>query len=102
MDKLLTLLKLLPTIFSAAIGSVHAIEEGFAAVASATGSTVAAAGEQKAAVMEAGITSVMTAEASIVGAIPVELVAKVFATIRDAAVAAFKKLGIFKSSTPGA
>lgn len=100
MNALLAILKLLPTILSAAIESVHAIESGFSAVATATGSTVAGAGAEKASVLEAALQSILTEEAALVSAVPVDLISKVFAAVRDAAVAAFKKLGIFKSSTP--
>lgn len=102
MQTILALLKILPAIFQAAIQSVHAIEMGFQAVAEATGSSVAGQGAQKAAVAEAGIAAVMKAESELAAQIPVDLVVKVFAAVRDTAVAALKKIGIFKGSTPPA
>ena len=96
MSTILALLKILPAIFQAAIASVHGIEAGFQAVADATGSSVAGQGAAKAAVAEAGITAVMNAEAAAAAAVPVDLVVKIFAAVRDAAVSALKKIGIFK------
>ena len=95
MATFLSILKILPALLAAVIGSVHAVEAAFKQVAAATGSGAAKSGAAKAALVASAVQAAIGVTDAVSGAVSPEVLSAAVAKITDSTVDAFNSTGLF-------